>query len=93
MSEEKAVRRGFFNGGTPEERSAAARKAGKAAHAKGTAHKFTKEEAQDGGRKGGEVTSQDREHMARIGQRGGLVVSQDREHMAKLGRKDKDDGD
>jgi len=37
-----------------------ARKGGKAAHEKGTAHEFTAEEAQAAGRKGGERVSADR---------------------------------
>ncbi|MBW4487358.1 MAG: KGG domain-containing protein [Trichocoleus desertorum ATA4-8-CV12] len=44
---------------------------GKAAHEKGTAHEFTPEEAREAGRKGGEVVSQDRDHMAEIGREGG----------------------
>jgi general stress protein YciG len=48
-----------------------ASKAGKAAHAKGTAHQWTSEEARAAGRKGGLKVSQDREHMAAIGQAGG----------------------
>lgn len=42
---------------------------------------------QEAGRKGGQVVSQDREHMARIGRKGGQTVSKDREHMARIGRK------
>ena len=48
-----------------------ASKGGKAAHAKGTAHEFTPEEAREAGRKGGMVVSQNREHMAAIGREGG----------------------
>lgn len=48
-----------------------ARKGGKAAHEKGTAHEFSPEEARDAGRKGGEKVSRDREHMAEIGRKGG----------------------
>ena len=44
---------------------------GRAAHEKGTAHEFTSEEAREAGRKGGEVVSQNREHMASIGRKGG----------------------
>jgi general stress protein YciG len=63
-----------------------ASKGGKAAHAKGTAHEFTSEEAREAGRKGGEAVSVDREHMAEIGRKGGEAVSRDREHMAEIGR-------
>jgi general stress protein YciG len=48
-----------------------ARKGGKAAHEKGTAHEFDSEEAREAGRKGGEKVSRDREHMAEIGRKGG----------------------
>lgn len=44
---------------------------GRAAHAKGTAHEFTPEEAREAGRKGGEAVSRDRRHMAEIGSKGG----------------------
>lgn len=40
---------------TPEQRSAIASKGGKAAHAKGTAHEFTREEAIAAGKKGARV--------------------------------------
>jgi len=48
----KKKRRGFAVM-DPEKRAAIARKGGKAAHAKGSAHKFSKEEAAIAGRKGG----------------------------------------
>src|ERR1700743_1592368 len=48
-----------------------ARKGGKAAHEKGTAHEFTTDEARAAGRKGGERVSVDRAHMSRIGRLGG----------------------
>jgi general stress protein YciG len=48
-----------------------ASKGGKAAHAQGRAHEFTTEEARSAGRKGGEVVSVDRAHMAAIGRAGG----------------------
>lgn len=64
-----------------------ASKGGKAAHEKGTAHEFTKDEARAAGKKGGEAVSQNRRHMAEIGRKGGERVSQDRDHMAQIGRK------
>lgn len=48
-----------------------ARKGGKAAHERGTAHEFTADEARAAGRKGGERVSVDRAHMAYIGRLGG----------------------
>ncbi len=55
----------------PSKQKEIASKGGKAAHAKGTAHEFTPDEARVAGKKGGEVVSRDREHMARIGRFGG----------------------
>lgn len=64
-------RRGFA-GMDPQKQRDIARKGGKAAHEKGTAHEFTPDEAREAGRKGGEAVSRDREHMSRIGREGGL---------------------
>ncbi len=44
--------RGFANL-SPEERKAISSRGGKASHAKGTAHRYTSEEAKAAGRKGG----------------------------------------
>jgi general stress protein YciG len=55
----------------PDRQREIARKGGKAAHEKGTAHQFTSDEARDAGRKGGQVVSQHREHMVEIGRSGG----------------------
>ncbi len=70
----------------PAKQREIASKGGKAAHQKGTAHEFSREEARVAGRKGGEVVSRDREHMAAIGRAGGVAVSRDREHMSRIGR-------
>lgn len=63
-----------------------ARKGGRVAHERGTAHEFTSEEARTAGRKGGQSISRNREHMAAIGRKGGETVSRDRSHMAAIGR-------
>jgi general stress protein YciG len=63
-------RRGFASM-DPDKQKSIASKGGKAAHAKGTAHEFTPDEAREAGRKGGMVVSQNREHMAAIGREGG----------------------
>ena len=55
-----------------EQQREIARRGGRAAHRKGTAHEFTADEARAAGRKGGQSVSRDREHMARIGRAGGL---------------------
>ncbi|MBD2603754.1 stress-induced protein [Scytonema hofmannii FACHB-248] len=62
--------RGFASMDDEKQREIAS-KGGHAAHEKGTAHEFTSEEAREAGRKGGETTSQDREHMSEIGREGG----------------------
>ena len=54
-----------------EERRRIASMGGQAAHARGTAHEFSQEEARTAGRAGGRAVSEDREHMTRIGRRGG----------------------
>lgn len=45
----------------PEKRSELSRRGGRAAHAAGTAHKFTSEEARLAGSKGGQATALKRE--------------------------------
>ena len=62
--------RGFASMNAERQREIA-RKGGKAAHEKGTAHEFTPDEARAAGRKGGERVSADRHHMSRIGRMGG----------------------
>ncbi len=52
MSESEKPKKGFARL-TPEERRAVSSKGGKAVHAAGTAHEWTKEEARIAGRKGG----------------------------------------
>jgi general stress protein YciG len=54
----------------PEKQREIARLGG-AAHAQGKAHEFTSEEARVAGRKGGEVVSNDKQHMKEIGRMGG----------------------
>src|SRR5438309_4668205 len=62
--------RGFASMDTQKQREIA-RKGGRAAHQKCTAHEFTSDEARAAGRKGGERVSSDRSHMSRIGRLGG----------------------
>lgn len=63
-------KRGFASMDPTRQRDIAS-KGGKAAHAKGTAHEWTADEARRAGRKGGEVVSRDRSHMEAIGRAGG----------------------
>ena len=69
-NEDNRSNRGFASMDEAKQREIA-RKGGKAAHEKGTAHEFTSEEARAAGRKGGHTVSQNREHMAAIGRKGG----------------------
>src|SRR5260221_1312057 len=62
--------RGFASMDMGKQREIAS-KGGKAAHAQGRAHEFTPDEARVAGRKGGEVVSRDRTHMAAIVRAGG----------------------
>ena len=64
--------RGFASMDAEKQREIA-RKGGRAAHEKGTAHEFTADEARAAGRKGGERVSANREHMSRIGRLGGKM--------------------
>lgn len=70
MPNQQKKNRGFAAMDQKKQREIAS-KGGRAAHQKGTAHEFTPEEARIAGRKGGEVVSQNREHMAAIGRKGG----------------------
>ena len=62
--------RGFASMERSKQREIASR-GGRAAHAHGTAHKFSSDEAREAGRKGGRVVSGDRSYMSQIGRRGG----------------------
>jgi len=62
--------RGFASMSADKQREIA-RKGGRAAHARGTAHEFTADEARAAGKKGGERVSMNRDHMAEIGRLGG----------------------
>lgn len=53
MSKSANARKGFASM-TEEKRKAIASRGGRAAHAKGTAHEFSSEEARKAGRKGGQ---------------------------------------
>ena len=55
MTEQRKERRGFASM-SPEKQREIASKGGRAAHAKGTAHEWTSEEARNAGRKGGQIS-------------------------------------
>jgi general stress protein YciG len=67
----------------PAKQKEIASKGGKAAHAQGRAHEFTSDEARVAGRKGGEVVSRDRAHMAAIGREGGQARGRNRAIAAR----------
>jgi len=69
--------RGFASMDLTKQREIAS-KGGKAAHAQGRAHEFTADEARNAGKKGGEVVSRDRDHMAAIGRAGGQARGRNR---------------
>jgi general stress protein YciG len=69
--------RGFASMDPARQREIAS-KGGRAAHAKGTAHEWSRDEARAAGRKGGEIVSRDRNHMAAIGREGGGARSRNR---------------
>src|SRR5258708_11092663 len=76
-SERPKSNRGFASMDAGKQREIAS-KGGKAAHAQGRAHEFSADEARVAGRKGGEVVSRDRAHMAAIGRAGGQARGRNR---------------
>src|ERR1700716_1483329 len=76
-SERTKSNRGFASMEMAKQREIAS-KGGRAAHAQGRAHEFTADEARTAGRKGGEVVSRDRTHMAAIGRAGGQARGRNR---------------
>jgi len=83
-SERTKSNRGFASMDAGKQREIAS-KGGKAAHAQGRAHEFTPDEARTAGRKGGEVVSRDRAHMAAIGRAGGQARGRNRALQAVRG--------
>jgi len=79
--------RGFASMDTGKQREIAS-KGGRAAHAQGRAHEFTPDEARVAGRKGGEVVSRDRAHMAAIGRAGGQARGRNRSLQTEPNRAD-----
>ncbi|MGA3123380.1 MAG: KGG domain-containing protein [Polyangiaceae bacterium] len=76
-AERNKSNRGFASMDAGKQREIAS-KGGKAAHRQGRAHEFTADEARVAGRKGGEVVSRDRSHMAVIGRAGGQARGRNR---------------
>src|SRR3954469_6955068 len=84
--------RGFASMDAEKQREIA-RKGGRAAHEKGTAHEFTADEARAAGRKGGERVSANREHMSRIGRLGGKMSAGRRQQSTDSGAGGSGNGD
>lgn len=57
---------------SPERQRQIASEGGRAAHKLGVAHEWSSDEARKAGKKGGQIVSQNREHMSEIGRRGGM---------------------
>lgn len=72
-SEENTSRKSSrgFAAMSPEKQKQIASEGGRAAHRLGVAHEWSSDEARTAGRKGGQIVSQNREHMSEIGRRGG----------------------
>jgi len=79
--------RGFASMDNERQREIA-RKGGRAAHAKGTAHEFTPDEARAAGQKGGQRVSANREHMSRIGRIGGKKSAGRRQEARQTNARD-----
>lgn len=77
--------RGFASMDAERQREIAS-KGGKAAHKMGTAHQFTPDEARVAGRKGGEMVSQNRQHMSNIGRLGGEASRQARQQTRSVAK-------
>ena len=75
-----------FAGMDAEKQRELASKGGRMAHEKGTAHKFSPQEAREAGRLGGAAVSRDREHMAQIGRKGGEASGNSRSQRARQQR-------
>lgn len=78
-------KRGFASMDAAKQKEIAS-KGGRAAHAKGTAHEFTSDEARVAGRKGGEAVSRDRAHMSAIGREGGHSRGRTRQTGQSMGQ-------
>ena len=90
-SENAKSNRGFASMSSERQREIA-RKGGRAAHAKGTAHEFTADEARAAGQKGGQRVSTNREHMSRIGRIGGKRSAGRRQDSKAAGGSNSPDG-
>lgn len=71
---ERKERRGFASM-SPEKQREIASKGGRAAHAKGTAHEWTSEEARSAGRKGGQISRGGRGRLSPMSESGDAAAA------------------
>lgn len=76
--ERRTASRGFA-AMDPEKQKRIASEGGRAAHRMGVAHEWSRDEAREAGRKGGQMVSRNREHMSEIGRKGGQSSGQRRQ--------------
>lgn len=75
--------RGFASMDKEKQRQIAS-KGGRAAHERGTAHEWSREEAIEAGRQGGKKVASNKAHMSAIGRKGGEARARRlRENMAR----------
>ena len=74
----KTANRGFA-AMDPDKQKRIASEGGRAAHRQGVAHEWSRDEAREAGRKGGQIVSRNREHMSEIGRKGGQSSGQRRQ--------------
>ena len=92
-SEQKPKQKRGFALLSPEHRREMARQGGLAAHADGTANRWTSETARVAGRMGGSTISRDREHMRAIGRKGGAGKKGYRRNKVQVVEQSKDSTD
>ena len=78
-TERKGTANRGFAAMDPEKQKRIASEGGRAAHRQGVAHEWSKDEAREAGRKGGQIVSRNREHMSEIGRKGGQSSGQRRQ--------------
>ncbi len=78
LQEKRTASRGFASMDREKQKRIAS-EGGRAAHRQGVAHEWSKDEAREAGRKGGQIVSKNRDHMSEIGRKGGQNSGQRRQ--------------
>ena len=78
-SDRKGTSNRGFAAMDPEKQKRIASEGGRAAHKQGVAHEWSRDEAREAGRKGGQIVSRNRDHMSEIGRKGGQSSGQRRQ--------------